>query len=106
MTSEQLPQSVNLDDFTTLLVDRLDAFCASREYPKTFCPSEVARSFSAPELEKAGVAEWRELMPTVRSIVWTMKNDGRLEVLQGGQPLADGLSLDDLRGPIRVRGMR
>lgn len=103
MASEQVPQSVNLDEFTVLLVERIDQFLDSREHPKTFCPSEVARSFSASELQKAGVSEWRELMPTIRSVVWTKKHDGDLEVLQGGHPLADDLSLDDLKGPIRIR---
>lgn len=103
MASEQVPQSVNLDEFTVLLVDRLNEFLDSREHPKTFCPSEVARSISAGDLRKAGVPEWRDLMPTIRSLVWTKKNDGDLEVLQGGQPLADDLSLEDLKGPIRIR---
>jgi len=103
MASEQTIESVELDEFAELLEERLEKFLQSREHPKTFCPSEVARSFSTRQLSMAGVSEWRDLMPTIRSLVWTRKNAGDLQVLQGGQPLADDLNLEDLKGPIRIR---
>jgi len=103
MASGQNIESVELDEFAELLEERLEKFLQSREHPKTFCPSEVARSFSTRELRMAGVSEWRELMPTIRSLVWARKNAGDLQVLQGGQPLADDLNLEDLKGPIRIR---
>jgi len=103
MASQRVNECAETDDFAALLDARLDKFLQTREYPKTFCPSEVARSFCASELRMAGATEWRELMPTIRSLAWTRKAAGDLQILQGGQPLADDLRLEDLKGPIRIR---
>ncbi len=85
------------------LRSHLDRLLTHREYPKTICPSEVARSLTATELRQAGVSSWRDTMPLIRSMVWTMRDQGEVEVLQRGQPLARDTALEDVRGPIRVR---
>lgn len=81
----------------------LERLLSSRAYPKTICPSEVVRSLSAQDLQDAGVPSWRELMPAIRSLVWSKRADGQVEVLQRGEPLAGDVRLQDVRGPIRVR---
>ena len=81
----------------------LNAFLEKREPPKTFCPSEVARALTAAELEVEQVGEWRELMPSIRELVWEKRASGELQVLQKGMLIGDDVTLGDLRGPIRVR---
>ena len=81
----------------------LDRFLSARQYPKTFCPSEVARALSAAELHAAGVSEWRDLMPSIRQRAWQLRGSGLVEVLQRGQVLPSDLRLEDVTGPIRVR---
>lgn len=41
-------------------------------------------------------------MPLIREIVWQLRDDGEVEVLQKGEVLGD-VQLEDVRGPIRVR---
>ncbi|CAM6101619.1 unnamed protein product [Calypogeia fissa] len=83
----------------------LDNLLASRETPKTICPSEVARALSSVELQAAGVSSWRELMPEIRSMVAEMRDEGRVEVLQKGEVLEGDLGegLVNVKGAIRVR---
>jgi len=92
--------SRSLEESLQIHLDRLLTF---REFPKTICPSEVARSLTDTELRQAGVSSWRDTMPLIRSMVWTMRDRGEVEVLQRGQPLAQDTALEDVRGPIRVR---
>lgn len=84
------------------LQQHLDRLLSSRAYPKTICPSEVARAVSLPELRGAGAQDWRDLMPRVRELAWQRKHDGNLEVLQKGEVL-EGVGLEAIRGPIRLR---
>ncbi|KAK8207964.1 hypothetical protein M8818_004217 [Zalaria obscura] len=81
----------------------LQRFLETRQPPKTFCPSEVARALSNEELQTEGAKEWREVMPTVREVVWEMRDRGEVEVLQKGEVLAADTTLDQVKGPIRVR---
>ena len=81
----------------------LERFMKSREPPKTFCPSEVARALSEEDLQKLGFKEWREAMPAIRQHVWERRTHRECEVLQRGQVLGDDVLLEDVRGPIRVR---
>lgn len=83
--------------------NHLERLLMHRDYPKTICPSEVARSLTTTELRQAGVSSWRDTMPLIRSLVWTMRDRGEVEVLQHGQPLVNDTALEDVRGPIRVR---
>lgn len=78
--------------------DRVDAaildLCASRGRARSICPSEAARAL-APEGE-----DWRPLMARVRRRAVALAQDGRIEILRKGRPVAD---LAQLRGVIRLR---
>ena len=90
-------------DAEEIIKAHLDRLLSSRQYPKTICPSEVARALSSDEREMAHVSEWRELMPTIREVLWKMRSCGEVEILQKGEPLPEGSELQDVKGPIRAR---
>lgn len=95
--------SANLDDAQkSLIVSHAERLLDARQYPKTICPSEIARAFSAPELQTLGVSAWRDTMDVVREVMWAKREAGEVEVMQKGE-VVDVASLDDIRGPIRVR---
>lgn len=75
----------------------------SREPPKTFCPSEVARRLTRDELQELDFKEWRDAMPEIRRLAFEMRARGTVEILQKGEVLADGIAPDDVAGPIRLR---
>lgn len=77
---------------------------STRQHPKTICPSEVARAFSAPELHVLNASEWRDTMDDIRRVVWQLREEGKVEVLQRGEVI-DVESLEHVRGPMRVRAM-
>lgn len=79
----------------------LHQFLTTRQPPKTFCPSEVARALSAEELSASQFGTWRDAMPAVRSLVYRLRDEGACEVLQKGQVVVAAES--DVSGPIRVR---
>lgn len=81
----------------------LDRLLKARASPRTICPSEVARALSKPDLDELDTKRWRNVMPLVREREWTMRERGLVEVLQKGEVLGDDVSLDDVKGPIRVR---
>lgn len=85
------------------LQQHLDDFLRRREPPKTFCPSEVARALSADELETLGYSGWRDAMSDIREMAWGMRDRGECEVVQKGLVLSSDVSLEDVRGPIRLR---
>ena len=72
-------------------------------YPKTICPSEVARALSPEQLDASGVAHWRELMPQIREMLWDMRSRGEVDILQRGEVIPDEIELENIRGPIRAR---
>jgi hypothetical protein len=74
----------------------------ARDYPKTICPSEIARAFSAPELRALGASEWRDTMDPIRRVIWEKRSAGEVEILQKGE-VVHVASLEDIKGPIRVR---
>lgn len=78
----------------------------TRTYPKTICPSEVARALSASELQVLDAREWRDVMPAIREIVWEMRDRGEVEIMQKGEVLGSEIGLEDVRGPIRLRSIR
>ena len=80
----------------------LNRLLSTREYPKTICPSEVARAIPTRELETLGVQNWRELMPKIRETLWGMRQRGEVEILQKGTVL-ENIRLEDIKGPIRAR---
>ncbi|HAS11696.1 MAG TPA: DUF3253 domain-containing protein [Acidimicrobiaceae bacterium] len=68
------------------------ALARRRAPDKTICPSDAARA--------VGGEAWRDDMDLAREVVRALAVEGRVEVLQRGEPVpAD----DDWRGPIRVR---
>jgi hypothetical protein len=92
-----------LDDAQkSLILSHADRLLDARQFPKTICPSEIARAFSAQELQSLGAAEWRDTMDVVRQVMWEKKEAGEVEVMQKGEVI-DVESLGDIRGPIRVR---
>jgi hypothetical protein len=89
----------------TLILTHAERLLDARQYPKTICPSEIARALSAPELQSLGVSEWRAAMDAVRQVVWEKREAGEVEVMQKGE-VVDVESLEDIRGPIRARKIR
>jgi len=81
----------------------LDRLLSSRQHPKTICPSEVARALSHTELQVMGATIWRDAMPRIRELLWTMRARGEVDILQRGSPIPTSQSLEDTRGPIRAR---
>lgn len=90
-------------DTQKLLTSHLIRLLSSREYPKTICPSEVARALAAAELKSIGASHWRDLMPQVRELLWEMCQQGDVEILQQGEVLSSDGELQDIKGPIRAR---
>lgn len=115
-TGQQTNQESKL---RALLTTDLLRLARHRSWPKTLCPSEVARTIHLPGplLAEAKVRSWRDLMPTLRDICVELHNlsdqlaenradnDGAedIEILQKGFVLPRPLRVDDIRGPIRVR---
>lgn len=86
---------------STPLQARLQHFLTTRQPPKTFCPSEVARALTVDELRQLGCETWRDAMPEVRRLVYELRDDGECEVLQKGEVVDAQES--EVSGPIRVR---
>lgn len=76
---------------------------SQRAYPKTLCPSEIARSLSSSELQGLGASEWRELMPQLRTMAFEARDRGEIDILQRGQIVGLERTIEDVRGPIRIR---
>jgi hypothetical protein len=66
-----------------ILKGYLDKLLASREPPKTICPSEVARALSREVLDAAAASSWRKLMPETRNMVAEMLGRGEVGVRSG-----------------------
>lgn len=86
---------------STPLQARLQRFLATRQPPKTFCPSEVARALTVVELSELGCETWRDAMPEVRRLVYELRDEGGCEVLQKGEVI--DVPEIEVSGPIRVR---
>jgi hypothetical protein len=95
----------------TPLALHFETFLAARHPPKTFCPSEVARSLTPADLQALSAAtstemtHWRDAMPSIREYTWTLRARGQCEILQRGVVLgAEQVGcLEEIRGPIRIR---
>lgn len=83
--------------------EHLQVLLEKREYPKTICPSEVARALSSEQLQGMGAESWRDMMPTIRDYVFNLRDKGDVEILQKGSVLPQSQTLEDTTGPIRVR---
>lgn len=66
--------------------------CMERGASKSICPSEVARALAVDE------AEWRTMLPDVRRVAEMLRLEGRIAVMQRGQPV----SAVETKGPIRL----
>lgn len=42
-------------------------------------------------------------MPRVRTMLFDMRSEGQVEILQKGEVISASTTLDDVRGPIRAR---
>lgn len=91
-------------DSEAVLRTRLQHLASKRAHPKTLCPSEVARSFTSSELhDDLDTASWRDLMPQLRTLCFTLRDEGTLEILQRGEVIDGGSGEEDVAGPIRIR---
>ncbi|KAF2657105.1 hypothetical protein K491DRAFT_595716 [Lophiostoma macrostomum CBS 122681] len=75
----------------------------NRDWPKTICPSEVARALSNNELTQLEAESWRDVMDDVRRLAFDLREDGEVEVLQKGVTLDQTVTADNVHGPIRIR---
>lgn len=92
-----------MSEIEQILTKHLDQFLRSRDPPKTFCPSEVARALNREELVTLAYETWRDAMAPIRELVWQRRDAGDCEVLQRGHVLPVDTLLQDVKGPIRVR---
>jgi hypothetical protein len=68
------------------------ALARRRAPDKTICPSDAARA--------VGGESWRSLMEDARDVARSLATDGRVEVLQRGEPLDPD---EPWKGPVRIR---
>lgn len=87
----------------TIANKHLQRLLNSRAFPKTICPSEAARALTKDELEASGAFEWRDLMTPLRQHAFELRDRGKLEILQQGSVLPSDQSMEETRGPIRLR---
>ncbi|KAF2738675.1 hypothetical protein EJ04DRAFT_485533 [Polyplosphaeria fusca] len=93
-----------LDEMQVAIVEaKLTGLMEKRVWPKTLCPSEVARAFTIEELGELGAGQWRDVMGGVREVAWEMRDRGDLEILQKGEVIGASVSADHINGPIRLR---
>lgn len=90
------------DEQREVILKHTHRLISARDYPKTICPSEIARALSASELSALNAPDWRATMDGVRELVWELREQGEVEVLQKGEVLYVE-SLSDIKGPMRVR---
>lgn len=86
----------------SIILQHAERLLNSRDYPKTICPSEIARALTKDELETLGAAEWRDAMDDIRRLMWGKRDAGDVEVLQKGE-VVNVETLEEIKGPIRLR---
>lgn len=67
------------------------SIATARGNNKTICPSEVARTLWP--------TEWRKHMEEVRSAAFTLRDEGKVKILQKGEEVLH----TEVKGPIRIR---
>ena len=90
------------DEQQEILRRHLKHLLGRRAYPKTICPSEVARALDQAELDKLNCYRWQDCMEDVRALCWELRAYGSVEILQKGE-VVNAKAIDDIVGPIRVR---
>lgn len=86
----------------SFLRDKILNKLEGRDYPKTMCPSEVARLLSKDELSSLNCTDWRAAMEPVRQEAWSIKQEGGLDITQKGIAIQVE-RLEDIHGPVRLR---
>ncbi|KAH8707592.1 hypothetical protein GQ44DRAFT_471204 [Phaeosphaeriaceae sp. PMI808] len=73
-----VPKLINTDDMAernldgsqiSIVLSHAEHLLNARQHPKTICPSEIARAFSASELGALNVLDWRDSMGMVREVM-------------------------------------
>lgn len=59
-----------------LIREKVLDMLSKRDYPKTCCPSEIARALKEDELQTIGCEEWRAAMDPIREEAWRMRFEG------------------------------
>ncbi|MFB6346570.1 MAG: DUF3253 domain-containing protein [bacterium] len=72
------------------LRDLILELTAKRGPDKTICPSEAARAYTD---------DWRDLMPVVRTAAGELQQQGKIKVLQDGNPV----DIEAASGPVRLQ---
>ena len=85
-----------------VILQHANRLLSARAYPKTICPSEIARALTPNDLETLNLSNWRDAMADVRQVMWERREAGEVEILQKGE-VVYAQSLDDITGPIRIR---
>ncbi|CAA9958998.1 hypothetical protein CFE70_002517 [Pyrenophora teres f. teres 0-1] len=88
-----------------VILRHADRLLSTRVWPKTICPSEIARALSRQELKTLDAPEWRDTMDAIRELVWEKRAAGEVEIMQKGQ-VVEAENLEHVRGPIRVRNIK
>jgi hypothetical protein len=91
---------------TEIILGKTRPLLEKRDFPKTACPSEIARALSRQELDSLGAESWREAMEDIRQVVFTLRDNGEVEILQKKQVVDDSVTPESVHGPIRVRMVR
>jgi hypothetical protein len=86
----------------SFLEKKILSMTEAREYPKTICPSEVARALTRDELQSLDCSDWRAAMDPIRREAWSMKERRLLDITQKGEVVM-AHNLDEIHGPIRLR---
>ncbi|ODQ51764.1 hypothetical protein SAICODRAFT_8692 [Saitoella complicata NRRL Y-17804] len=97
MSSETGAGPISEEVLRETIVELVDS---TRSPESTRCPSEVPRRL-AKEGRLTERTEWRDYMDATRKVVFEMRDQGELEVMQKGQIVEVGL--EEIRGPIRMR---
>ena len=98
-----MPPNSASDSPDDILLETLTKLLHARSYPKTICPSEVARALTSDQVQLLEANSWRELMPKIRELCCALRDEGKVEILQQGIALTSDTKVEDIRGPIRVR---
>lgn len=75
---------------------------SKRDFPKTCCPSEVARALTAEELKQLDCKDWRAAMEPIRQEAYLLYAEKVIHVTQKGEEVGVD-KLAEIKGPIRLR---
>ncbi|KAK9897559.1 hypothetical protein P389DRAFT_195161 [Cystobasidium minutum MCA 4210] len=90
------------DNEMTFLRSKILDMVNKRDFPKTCCPSEVARALSTQELKELDCADWRAAMEPIRREAYKLYAENLVHVTQKGEEVGVD-KLDQIKGPIRLR---